>query len=175
MARNPLSIIVVSLLLLSIYLMFAMPSLENLSMEITLGVASSILIAVLISDLIVKNPKKSLDVVRWFWAIAYILYYFFIAETRAHIDVAKRILNPKMPIRPGIVAVPHDLKTDYGVVAVANSITNTPGTVVVDLKTGENGSGMYFVHWIDVKTTDPEMCRRLISEKFEQFVKKIFE
>ncbi len=172
--RRIASVLVVTLFLLLIYMLFTAPTPERLQMEIILGVISSVAIASILSHLILEKPSKALNVVRWFWAIAYLFYFFLISEVRAHIDVAKRILHPKMPIYPGIVAVPYYLRTDYGITAVANSITNTPGTVVIDLERGENG-GTYFVHWIHVKTTDRELCRKYISEKFEYFARKIFE
>ncbi len=172
--RKLASVIVVTLFLFSVYMLFTMPTLERLQMEIILGVISSLIVATLLSHLILEKPSKALNIVRWFWAIVYLIYFFFISEVRAHVDVAKRILHPRMPINPGIVAVPYYLKTDYGITAVANSITNTPGTVVIDLERSENG-GTYFVHWIYVRTIDREMCRKYISERFEYYIKKVFE
>ena len=52
---------------------------------------------------------------------------------KANIDVAKRILNPKLPIAPRIVRVSGTQKTDLCRVIFANSITLTPGTVSLDL------------------------------------------
>ena len=55
------------------------------------------------------------------------------AIIKANIDVAKRILNPKLPIAPRIVRVSGTQKTDLCRVIFANSITLTPGTVSLDL------------------------------------------
>ena len=52
---------------------------------------------------------------------------------KANIDVAKRILNPGLPIAPRIVRVTGTQKTDLCRVIFANSITLTPGTVSLDL------------------------------------------
>lgn len=48
------------------------------------------------------------------------------------IDVAGRILDPRMPISPTVDHVPAEL-SDLGKVIYANSITLTPGTVSIDL------------------------------------------
>ena len=53
--------------------------------------------------------------------------------SKSNIDVAKRILNPRLPIAPRIVRVNGTQKTDLCRVIFANSITLTPGTVSLDL------------------------------------------
>ena len=52
----------------------------------------------------------------------------------ANVDVARRILNPKMPIEPALIQVKVTQQGDLGRVIYANSITLTPGTVSVDLE-----------------------------------------
>ncbi len=52
---------------------------------------------------------------------------------KSNIDVARRILDPALPIRPTLVRVPCSQRTDLGRVIFANSITLTPGTVSIDL------------------------------------------
>ncbi len=140
--------------------------------DIVSGVIVSLVVAGFLSTFTIDNPLKTIDPRRWGWLILYSLYYFFIAEVKAHLDVMYRILHPRMPVKPGIVMVPYSVKTDYAITAVANSITNTPGTVVVDIDT-ENKR--YYVHWINVKTTDPEKARKEISIMFEYFAKKVFD
>ncbi|MCP4895520.1 MAG: Na+/H+ antiporter subunit E [bacterium] len=50
---------------------------------------------------------------------------------KANIDVARRILSPKLDISPRIFEVKTSQKTDLGRVLYANSITLTPGTVSI--------------------------------------------
>ncbi len=52
----------------------------------------------------------------------------------ANVDVARRILSPKMPIEPALIRVKVTQQGDLGRVIYANSITLTPGTVSVDLE-----------------------------------------
>ena len=55
----------------------------------------------------------------------------------ANLHVARRILDPKLPIHPSVIRVKPGQKSDLGRVIYANSITLTPGTVSVDID--ENG------------------------------------
>jgi multicomponent Na+:H+ antiporter subunit E len=53
---------------------------------------------------------------------------------KANLDVAKRILSPRLPIRPVVFRTKAGQRTDLGKVIYANSITLTPGTVSVDME-----------------------------------------
>jgi len=138
--------------------------------ELVVGAAACLLISYLTSAIMVYGGvKDKLNPVKWFWALAYLAYYWFYAEVRAHLDVIKRILNPRMPLKPGIVKVPYHLKSDCGIVCVANSITNTPGTVTVNVDEAER---VYYVHWIWVVSPDPKVCWEKISSGFENYVRR---
>ena len=139
--------------------------------DLLLGAVVAIAAGLLFSELLVKDVSKSLSLVRLGHLIRYAFYYFLVAEVQAHVDVIKRILNPKMPINPGIVRVPYKVSTDYAVVGVANSIINTPGTVVIDI---DEVKKLFYVHWIDVSTQEPEKCREAICESFERYLTKVF-
>ena len=56
---------------------------------------------------------------------------------KANLDVARRILHPKLPISPTLFEVPASQKTDLGRVIFANSITLTPGTVSYGVEPGK--------------------------------------
>ena len=77
-----------------------------------------------------------------------------------------------MKIKPAIVRVPHSLETDFAIVTVANSITNTPGTVTLEVD--DEGKAL-FVHWLFAETTEDEEAREKISKEFEEWAKLIFE
>jgi multicomponent Na+:H+ antiporter subunit E len=76
-----------------------------------------------------------------------------------------------MPIHPGIVKIKTSLKSDSAITALANSITLTPGTLTVDV----TDDGYLYVHWINVKATDTDEASKLIAQKFEYFIERIFE
>lgn len=140
--------------------------------DLVYGVVFSLAVALITAELLIFKATKPYNVVRWFWTVAYAIYYLIVAEFRAHSDVIKRIFHPKMPINPGIVRVPFHVETDYAIVTIANSITNTPGTVVVDLDTKRK---YFYVHWINVKAPDEKTTFENISKDFEYFAKRIFD
>ncbi len=171
MVSKALSFVATFLLLFVVYLI---ASTSASLMDIVLGLIASAILAIFTSTILIeKNPRKAFNVIRWTWAVFYFFYYFLVAEVKAHWNVIKRILHPKMPITPGIVRVPYTLESDYGKTAVACSITNTPGTVVVDISEGEEKK--YYVHWIDVKSTDERTCYDIISKNFEKYLKRVFD
>jgi len=95
---------------------------------------------------------------------------FFWEMIKANFDVAYRVIHPRMPIRPGIVAIKTGLKSDIGKFFLANSITLTPGTLTMDVR------GEYlFVHWINVTDEDVEKASELIGARFEKYLKAICE
>jgi multicomponent Na+:H+ antiporter subunit E len=54
----------------------------------------------------------------------------------SNLDVARRILDPRLPIRPVMVRVRAGQRSELGLVIHANSITLTPGTVSVGIDGG---------------------------------------
>ena len=50
---------------------------------------------------------------------------------KANFQVVGLVLHPRMPISPGLVSLPVDLKQPVSRVLLANSITLTPGTLTV--------------------------------------------
>jgi len=51
----------------------------------------------------------------------------------SNIDVARRIVDPKLPISPTLLTLKPTQRSDLGRFIYANSITLTPGTVTTDL------------------------------------------
>lgn len=139
--------------------------------EWSVGIAMSAVVAALTSTMLIQGQAKEImNVRRWIRAIAYIPFYTH-AEIKSHIDVIKRILNPAMPINPGIVSVPYEVDTDFGITAVAGSITNTPGTVTMEV---DQDRKRFYVHWIDVTSPDETVCYQQVAEAFDVRLKRIF-
>jgi len=63
-------------------------------------------------------------------ALAY-LPWFVLEVAKANLDVARRILHPRLPISPCVFPVRPSQRSDLGRVLYANSITMTPGTVSI--------------------------------------------
>lgn len=62
------------------------------------------------------------------------LIWLVIEIAKCNLDVARRILDPKLPISPRLIEVQAGQKDDLGRVLYANSITLTPGTVSVETR-----------------------------------------
>ena len=134
------------------------------------GLIAAAIVAILFHEMLPKEHHVFISPVRVFWLLVY-LPVFFYYMIKANLDVAYRILHPKMPIKPGIVKIKTILKTDSGITALANSITLTPGTLTVDL----TDDGFLYIHWINVKSDDTSEATKLIARRFEWFLQKIFE
>ena len=136
--------------------------------DLVTGIIVAVGVGLLVGKYLVQNDVKALNPLRWLWGVIYFIWYMLVAETKAHLDVMMRVITGKY--EAGIVKVPIEVKTDYAKTLIANSITNTPGTVAVDL----DDKYMY-VNWINVITEEPEKAKKKICEDFERFAKKIFE
>ncbi len=104
--------------------------------------------------------------------IIYFIQYFFVflvALVKANFDVARRVINPKLPINPGIVSFETKLNNNFAKMVLANSITLTPGTLTIDVI-----GNKFYVHWIDVTTENKEEIYKEIAEPFEKVLLKIY-
>lgn len=101
-------------------------------------------------------------------AIAYWFAYAFVflkELIKANLDVAFRVIDPELPIRPGIVKVETRLKSRLGRLLLANSITLTPGTITV-----ESRDSTLFIHWINVSGEGLEERTQRIVGTFERYL-----
>ncbi len=89
-----------------------------------------------------------------------------------NITLSIRVLRPRLDIRPGIVAVPTALRDNVGLTLLGSLITLTPDTVVVDI---DQQQGLFYVHWIDVRASEPEAVRELVSADFEERVIRVLQ
>lgn len=61
-------------------------------------------------------------------------FLFFLWEVvKANIQVAYEVITPKNNMKPGIVKIPLDAKTNIEITLLANLITLTPGTLSLDV------------------------------------------
>ena len=82
-----------------------------------------------------------------------------------NITLSIRVLRPDLPIKPGIVAVPTKLRDEIGLTILGSLMSLTPDTVTLDI---DQQKGIIYVHWIDVKTTDPQEAYQLIAASLEE-------
>ena len=137
--------------------------------NIITGTIASLICSAIFSRYYFHNVYKFLQPQRYMWFLIYLV--IFIWECiKANFDVAYRVLHPAMPIKPGIVRLKTSLKSEFARTLLANSITMTPGTITVDIIDDE-----YYIHWIYVKSEDPEVYTRMITGVFEKYIKKFAE
>jgi multicomponent Na+:H+ antiporter subunit E len=84
----------------------------------------------------------------------------------ANIDVAYRILHPKMPVDPGIITVETSFQDDVLRTTFANAMTLTPGTITVDV----SGS-TFIVHALMKEQSEKDL---VIDQEMEQTLARIF-
>jgi len=132
---------------------------------ITAGVICSLIVAVISHDLFVVG-KRNKTIVRSFRVLMYIPWELW-QIVLANLDVAYRVLHPKMPIDPLIVEFDTSLRSDFALVTLANSITLTPGTITIDIR-----KGRFWVHAIakepaEALTVDGTMQQKVADAYME--------
>ena len=133
------------------------------------GVTIALLAGLMLGDIYAVNAVKILNPVRFFWLIVYSVT-FLGYMVRANFDVAYRVLNINMPIRPGIEKVRTRLKTVMARTFLANSITLTPVTLSVDCVDDH-----LYIHWINIVSDDPVKETEIIVHHFEKLLERVFE
>ena len=137
--------------------------------NLIVGSSASLICTLIFAKYYFTSVGKFLQPKRWFWLIIYLAVFIWEC-IKANFDVAYRVLHPRMPIKPGIVKVKTTLKSEFAKMLLANSITMTPGTLTVDI-IGDD----FYIHWIYVRSQDPEVYTGMITGVFEKYIKKIIE
>ena len=134
---------------------------------------TGIIISLILSLVLFKDYKvlglPNFSIKRFIFLFIYFFVLFW-EIIKANFDVAYRVIHPKMPIKPGIVIIKTKLKSNIAKLALANSITLTPGTFTLDIV-----DDRLLIHWINVKTTDIDKDTEIIGKKFEKYLRIIFE
>src|SRR5690606_29716891 len=99
------------------------------------------------------------------------LSFVFLAEVvRSGVRVSYLILHPKLPISPGLVAVPLDVTSDEAITIFAGMITMAPRSISVDLS---HGRKYLFVHALEAG--DPHKAAAFFKNAFERHILEVFE
>jgi multicomponent K+:H+ antiporter subunit E len=91
----------------------------------------------------------------------------------ANLQVAVIILGPLSRLQPAFVRVPLALRTDFAVVALASTVTLTPGTVSVEIEDDGNGGRVLLVHAL--RCLDADELVRTIKQRYERRLQEILE
>lgn len=105
------------------------------------------------------------------YTIYYVLQYTssFVGDLiTSNVDVARKVLTPSMPVSPGMIEYTTSLHNPTAMTILANSITLTPGTLVVECRESD---GKMLIHCLN--SEDEEKTLDGIR-KWESLLKKIF-
>lgn len=96
-------------------------------------------------------------------------FFFYVAEIlKSNIQVAYDILTPSFHMRPGVIALPIQAKTDAEITVLANLISMTPGTLSLDISKDRK---TLFVHAMFID--DPDKLKQQLIEQMERRVLEI--
>jgi len=135
---------------------------------VIVGVVVSAVIALAFSSF-----SRVYSVIRWSPKV--IVYYlaflavFFVELIKANLNVMALVFSPSINIKPGIIRIKTELKSPIGRLALANTITLTPGTLVVDIN-----DDFLYVHCINIRSTDQAQATEEISGRFEKLLRVIY-
>lgn len=101
----------------------------------------------------------------FFGLLAYLIWELVLANVRLTLD----ILRWNLTIRPGVIRVPLDIKSDGEILLLSALINLTPGSVMLDVSDDRQ---TIYVHVMHMK--DPDTSRREIKDGFERRVQALF-
>jgi len=133
------------------------------------GLVVAVLMAWAFRHVEMEEVRSLVHPVRLFWMLVFVPVLFF-HIVRSNLDVAYRVLHPRLPIRPGITRARTTLTSTPARALLANSITLTPGTMSVDLV-----GDVLYIHCIYVPEQDPDGTTERGLAPFERIIRRIFE
>ena len=104
--------------------------------------------------------------------VAYFIAFFIVflwEMVKANFHMARIVLSPKLPIKPGIVKIKTELKEPSAKLFLGNAITLTPGTLTIDYDDSHA-----YIHWVEVKEEDMEKAGEIIKGRFERLLRGVF-
>lgn len=138
---------------------------------LVVGALASVFVVFVLGDLCLEHPEVWRQPRRYFYYLSLYLPAVFWEMTKANIDAARYILHPVSPMRPGIVKVKTGLTNEIALTALANSISYMPGALVMDI---DQNKGFLYVHWNNVQAADTEGATKILVERFEKILMKVF-
>lgn len=140
--------------------------------EILVGLVASLLVSMLstlylFKDISLKFKKRGV-----FLGIVRFIPIYLLELIKANIDVAIKALSINMKVSPGIIKYKSDLKSDFGLYVLSNSITLTPGTITMDIDEEKDKNNLY-IHCIDLE--DKDSVIEDIKNKLENNIRRFLD
>lgn len=121
-------------------------------------------VVLLLTQRIIGAPAYARKVLQVISLILYFIWELLLANLRVAYDV----LTPGFHMKPGVVAVPLDVRTDAEITLLANLITLTPGTLSLDVSADRS---VLYLHALFIDS--PDEVRRQIKQGFERRVLEV--
>ena len=104
---------------------------------------------------------------RRLWWVMVLLFVFLWELMKSSMTVAIAVLRPRMGIKPGVIALSLDAKTDLEITLLANLISLTPGTLSLDVSSDRE---TLYIHSMFLEDEEAKEVRRQIKSRLEHFV-----
>lgn len=101
------------------------------------------------------------------WCFALLLVFVLYSLVAASLRLALDILTPNLRMKPGIIAVPLDARTDAEITLLAGLLSLTPGTLTLDVSPDKR---TLFVHVMYMVRGDADRVRQRIKRDWERRV-----
>jgi multicomponent Na+:H+ antiporter subunit E len=88
----------------------------------------------------------------------------------ANLRVAYEVLTPNYNMRPGVIAIPLEVKSDAEITLLACLITLTPGTLSLDVAADRS---VLYIHIMYIDHDDLNVVRRRIKDGYERRVLEV--
>ena len=103
-------------------------------------------------------------------AVLHLLLIFIRELLIANFDVLKAIIQPKLELKPGILAYETELKSDWQITLLSCLITLTPGTLVMDISADNK---TLYIHALNL--TEITEMQQNIKHTFERLILEVSE
>lgn len=124
------------------------------------GIICCGIVTLISGDLIFRSNRSLIQSGRIFIRFLFFLPWLMVEILYANLDVAYRILHPKMPIDPEILIVDTGFTNDILRTAFANAMTLTPGTITVDVS-----GGTFTVHALVRSASEEDLLQNRSIQK----------
>ncbi|WP_078414155.1 Na+/H+ antiporter subunit E [Priestia abyssalis] len=102
------------------------------------------------------------------YAVVKLLFIFLRELFKSNIAVIQDVLKPKLDIQPCIFALPITVKREWEITVLANLITLTPGTLVVDIS---DDNALLYIHAMNINDVDETIDD--IKNTFEKAIMEV--
>ena len=112
---------------------------------------SNLVIGLLIATgitVLLRPPRGALELRRLPVAVFALVRYLFLIilnAVKSGLVVARLVLDPALPVKPGIIAIPSGCDSELATALSAHAITLAPGEMVVEI----DESGVMYTHALD--------------------------